>query len=192
MSGSATAAGGHRSRIEVGKFHGHGYNCAVPTIKRSARCKRNLARAAGNSACLAALVCCLSSGGLTSPGLAGRPPFGEVNSPLRRPLPPCITESAFFKSLPKSFQWPDPGDALGLRVLEEYGAMFVARGVVRPPTLIFPSQAAVARWQASLSTEQAEIAGVPGRLQSAAMRDLIKARQEAFEAHAGISPAGYA
>jgi hypothetical protein len=105
-------------------------------------------------------------------------------------LPPCITESAFFKSLPKSFQWPDPGDALGLRVLEEYGAMFVARGVVRPPTLIFPSQAAVARWQASLSTEQAEIAGIPVRLQSAAMRDLIKARQEAFEAHAGISPRG--
>jgi len=68
--------------------------------------------------------------------------------------------------------------------------MFVARGVVRPPTLIFPSQAAVARWQASLSTEQAEIAGIPVRLQSAAMRDLIKARQEAFEAHAGISPRG--
>jgi len=118
------------------------------------------------------------------------PPPGEVNSPLQRPLPPCVTDSAFFKSLPKSFSWPDSGDALSLRVLEEYGAVFVAQGVVAPPVVIFPDPNAVARWQASLSTEQAVLAGVPVRLQSAALRDLLKAREAAVQAHADITPRG--
>ena len=106
-------------------------------------------------------------------------------------LPPCIAQLAFFKSLPKGFHWPDPADALSLRVLEEYGAIFVARGgVVLPPVVIFPDQNAVAHWQSNLSTEQAELAGIPVRLQSAAMRALMKAREEAFQAHVGISPRG--
>jgi hypothetical protein len=80
---------------------------------------------------------------------------------------------------------------LSRRVLEEYGAIFVARGgVVLPPVVIFPDQNAVAHWQSDLSTEQAELAGVPVRLQSAAMRALMKAREEAFQAHVGISPRG--
>jgi hypothetical protein len=54
--------------------------------------------------------------------------------------------------------------------------------------VIFPDQNAVARWQSTLSTEQAEIAGIPVRLQSAALRALMKAREEAFQAHVGISP----
>jgi len=104
---------------------------------------------------------------------------------------PCIAESAFFKSLPKGFHWPDAGDVLSLRVLEEYGAIFVARGGVEaPPVVIFPDQNAVARWQSNLSIEQAELAGIPVRLQSAAMRALRKAREEAFQAHVGISPRG--
>jgi hypothetical protein len=88
-------------------------------------------------------------------------------------------------------RWPEPGDALSLRALEEYGAVFVARaGVVPPPAVIFPDQNAVAHWQSNLSTEQAEIAGIPARLQSAALRALMKAREEAFQAHVGISPRG--
>jgi hypothetical protein len=110
---------------------------------------------------------------------------------ISRQVPPCIAQSAFFKSLPKGFRWPGPGDALSLRVLEEYGAVFVARGrVVLPPVVIFPDQNAVAHWQSSISTEQAELDGIPVRLQSAAMRALMKAREEAFQAHVGISPRG--
>jgi hypothetical protein len=105
-------------------------------------------------------------------------------------LPGCITESPFFKGLPKGFRWPDPGDALSLRVLKEYGALFVARGVVLPPVVIFPDQNAVAHWQSNLSIEQAELGGVLVRLQSAAMRALMKAREEAFQAHVDISPRG--
>jgi len=106
-------------------------------------------------------------------------------------LPPCIAQSAFFKSLPRDFHWPNPGDALSLRALEEYGAIFVARGgVVPPPVVIFPDQYAVAHWQSTLSTEQADLAGIPVRLQSAALRALMNARQEALQAHVGISPRG--
>jgi hypothetical protein len=56
--------------------------------------------------------------------------------------------------------------------------------------VIFPDQDSVAHWQSILNTEQAEIAGIPVRLQSAAMRALMKAREEAFQAHVGISPRG--
>jgi len=106
-------------------------------------------------------------------------------------VPPCVAQSAFFKSLPKGFRWPEPGDALSLRVLEEYGAVFAAQGGgVTPPVVIFPDQDAVAHWQSTLNTEQAEIAGIPVRLQSAAMRALMKAREEGFQAHVGISPRG--
>jgi hypothetical protein len=106
-------------------------------------------------------------------------------------MPPCIAESAFSKNLPKDFHWPDPGDAVGLRLLEEYGALFIARGgVVLPPVVMFPDHDAVARWQSSLSTEQAELAGVQVKLQSAAMRALIKAREDASHAHVSISPRG--
>ena len=103
---------------------------------------------------------------------------------------PCLAESAFSKNLPKGFHWPDAGDELSLRVLEEYGAIFVARGVVTPPVVIFPDRNAVSHWQSSLGTEEAEFAGTAVRLQCAAMRALLKAREEAIQAHAGISPRG--
>jgi hypothetical protein len=110
---------------------------------------------------------------------------------VSRRIPPCIAESAFFKSLPTGFRWPDPGDALSLRLLEEYGALFVARGgVVVPSVVIFPDQNAVAQWQSTVGTVQAELAGVPVRLQSAALRALMEAREEALHAHLGISPRG--
>ena len=114
-----------------------------------------------------------------------------LENPISNPLPGCITESPFFKSLPNGFRWPDPGDALSLRLLKEYGALFVARGgVVLPPVVIFPDQNAVAHWQSNLSIEQAELAGVLVRLQSAAMRALMKAREEAFQTHVDILPRG--
>jgi hypothetical protein len=139
------------------------------------------------------VICSLFAGPLLTTKLGvtisnGRHASALENS-ISDQLPGCITESPFFKSLPKGFRWPDPGDALSLRVLEEYGALFVARGgVVLPPVVIFPDQNAVAHWQSSLSVEQAELAGVLVRLQSAAMRALMKAREEAIQVHVDISP----
>ena len=104
--------------------------------------------------------------------------------------PPCLAESAFSKNLPKGFHWPEAGDDLSLRVLEEYGALFVAQGVVTPPMVIFPDQNAVSHWQSNLNTGQAEFAGVHVRLQRAALQALLKAREDAIQAHVGISPRG--
>jgi hypothetical protein len=105
-------------------------------------------------------------------------------------VPPCLAQSEFFKSLPENFHSPAPGDALDLRVLEDYGAMFVARGVEAPPVVIFPTADAVARWQTSVRSQKAEFAGIPVRLQSAAMQSLMKAREEAIKAHLSISARG--
>ena len=155
---------------------------------------RNKALTAGNRVCIGTLICSLFAGPLLAAKLGvtisnGRHASALDNS-ISDQLPGCITESPFFKSLPQGFRWPDPGDALSLRVLKEYGALFVARGVVLPPVVIFPDQNAVAHWQSNLSIEQAELAGVLVRLQSAAMRALMKAREEAFQAHVDISPRG--
>jgi hypothetical protein len=145
--------------------------------------------------CMGAVICSLFAGPLLATKLGvtisnGRHASALENS-ISDQLPACITESPFFKSLPKGFRWPDPADALSLRVLEEYGAIFVARGgVVLPPVVIFPDQNAVAHWQSNLSVEEADLAGIPVRLQSAAMRALMKAREEAFQAHVDISPRG--
>ena len=132
------------------------------------------------TACLVTALCCLCNGG---------GPCAELQV-TSRTVPPCLAQSAFLKSLPESFHLPDPGDALSWRVLEEYGAMFVARGVETPLAVIFPNADAVAHWQASVRTEQAEFAGVTVRLQIAAMQALMKARAEAIQAHLGILPRG--
>jgi hypothetical protein len=114
---------------------------------------------------------------------------GAAATAISPQAPPCVAESVFFRGLPKTLRWPDADDALSLRVLKEYGAMFVAReGVALPPVLIFPDAAAVAQWQSSVSSESAEIAGIRVRLQVAAMRALQNARDEAAKAHVAISP----
>jgi len=176
------------------------YNCAVHTMRKADKPKRrNKASAARKAACLGAVICWLYSGGFTLPSRnaagAGPPRDAMSNAGARQssisPQPsPCLAESAFSKNLPKGFHWPDAGDELSLRVLEEYGAIFVARGVVTPPVVIFPDRNAVSHWQSSLGTEEAEFAGTAVRLQCAAMRALLKAREEAIQAHAGISPRG--
>ena len=149
----------------MGKSDGHGYNCKVQILR---------------TACLVTALCCLCSGG----GPCAEPQL------VSGTVPPCLAQSVFFKSLPKDFHSPGPGDALDWRVLEDYGAMFVARGVEAPPTVIFSTADSVARWQTSVRSEQAEFAGIPVRLQSAAMQSLMKAREEAIQAHLSISPRG--
>jgi len=156
---------------------------------------RNKDLVARNTVCLGAVICSLFAGpAVTTRRVAAMSKVrhvGPLESSISRRMPPCIAESAFFKVLPTTFRWPDPGDALSLRVLKEYGALFAARGgAVVPPVVIFPDPNAVAQWQSNLSTEQVEFAGIPVRLQSAAMQALKEAREEVFQAHLRISPRG--
>ena len=77
------------------------------------------------------------------------------------------------------------------RLLADYGAVLVASGGVTPPrTLIFEDEAAVKQWQSGVKTESANVGGIQIELQSAAMKALLEARDEALGARLRITPRG--
>lgn len=99
--------------------------------------------------------------------------------------------SNFASSLPQGFHIPDQSDAVGRRLLAEYGAMFVARGGAQaPPTVIFADDAEVSRWQSSVRTTREDMGGMTMELQAPAMAALMQARNEAQAAGLKITPRG--
>lgn len=88
-------------------------------------------------------------------------------------------------NLPGGFN--QPTDAVGQRILKDYGALFVARGGAVPPnTVIFKNEAEVSAYQASLSKSSESIGGFNIELQAAAM----KALKEAIAENVTITPNG--
>jgi hypothetical protein len=88
-----------------------------------------------------------------------------------------------------NFRLPDANDAVGNRLLSEYGAVFVARGgVTLPPTIAFRDAAVAADWQSTVTTEQASLGGISVKLQTAALRALMAARADAAKLHLDILP----
>lgn len=74
----------------------------------------------------------------------------------------------FITRLPKKFVVPN--DAVGRRILEEYGALFVARGGAVPPnTVIFKNESEVSSYQSGLSKSFKNLGGFTIELQAAAM-----------------------
>jgi hypothetical protein len=94
----------------------------------------------------------------------------------------------FFENLPENFVFPN--EPVGRRLLKEYGAVFVARGVAVPPTVIFKNEREVSEFQASVDKSQAVIGGFRIELQAAALRALKKAVAEAVEKNLSITPRG--
>ncbi|HEX8247891.1 MAG TPA: hypothetical protein VF599_06950, partial [Pyrinomonadaceae bacterium] len=96
----------------------------------------------------------------------------------------------FFENLPENFVFPS--DAVGQRLLKEYGAVFVARGggVVAPLTVIFENEREVAEFQSSVSKSRKIVGGFEIELQTAAMHALKKAVSEAEEKKLSITPRG--
>jgi hypothetical protein len=82
------------------------------------------------------------------------------------------------------------GDALGRRVLEEYGAMFVAEGVRLPPVCVFETEDEVEGFQREAGWRAAEVGGAVVELQPAALAALLGAREEARSLGLSISPRG--
>ena len=104
---------------------------------------------------------------------------------------PSAASQKFTESVPPNLVLPDDGDEVGMRVLRDYGAMFVARGGAQPPpVVVFADEAAVKDWQASVQTTRAEIGGINIELQSPAMTALMEARTEAQAAKLDITPRG--
>lgn len=85
----------------------------------------------------------------------------------------------------------DRTDPVGRRILEDYGAVFVAsESVLPPPVCIFRSEADVIRFQAQAKFKAAVIGGTRIELQPAAMDALQAAREEARRVGLEITPRG--
>lgn len=85
----------------------------------------------------------------------------------------------------------DRSEPVSRRVLEDYGAMFIAdESVLPPPVCIFTSEADVLKFQTAAKTKAALVGGARIELQPAAMDALLAAREEAHAAGLDITPRG--
>ena len=83
----------------------------------------------------------------------------------------------------------DGRDPVARRILNEYGAVFVAAaGVLPPPVCIFTGAEEVEAFQRAAQVEAREMGGVLIELQPAAMRALVAARAEAAASGLDITP----
>ena len=97
--------------------------------------------------------------------------------------------SRFFENLPPELVVGD--DAAEQRLLREYGAVFLARGGVVPPTrVIFKDEDDVGSFQSGLDVGVSEIGGFEMELQSVAMARLLEAGDKADAAGLSITPRG--
>jgi hypothetical protein len=90
--------------------------------------------------------------------------------------------------LPSGFEIPT--DSVEKRLLREYGAVFVARGVVLPNVVVFKDPAAVDDFQKSVAPMSRSIAGFSIELQAPAMQALRRAITEATNLGFSINPRG--
>jgi len=81
-------------------------------------------------------------------------------------------------------------DLVARRLLEEYGAMFVAEGVSLPSSCIFVSEAEVESFQNEAGWLAESFGGTAVELQPAAMKALLLAREDARSLGLGITPRG--
>ncbi|MDX6613662.1 MAG: hypothetical protein QOD75_2848 [Blastocatellia bacterium] len=82
-----------------------------------------------------------------------------------------------------------PADQVARRMLEDYGAMFLASPeVVPPPTCIFSNEDEVQQFQKAAGFSAASIDGARVELQPAAMKGLEQARRQAHDEGLDITP----
>lgn len=85
----------------------------------------------------------------------------------------------------------DRSDPVARRVLEDYGAMFLAsEAVLPPPVCVFASQREVEKFQNEAGFTLASVGGDDIELQPAAMEALLAAREEARREKLDITPRG--
>ena len=85
----------------------------------------------------------------------------------------------------------DETDAVQMRLLNEYGAIFVVgNGVVSPPVCIFTNSEAAEKFQQGIFKAGAEIEGTYIELQTVAMQRYLASREEALKQNLDITPRG--
>ena len=95
--------------------------------------------------------------------------------------------SVFFSQLPSELNVDSPVEE---RLLAEYGAMFVARGVNLPDRIVFRNDADVSEFQSKVRRSSEIIDGVEIELQAAALEDLRNALLVAEGLGLSITPRG--
>lgn len=82
-----------------------------------------------------------------------------------------------------------PADPVGRRILEEYGAVFVADKKVKPPPVcVFTNEEQVTKFQDDAGVKAEYIAYDTVELQPEAMKHLLKAREQALKEGLDITP----
>lgn len=94
--------------------------------------------------------------------------------------------TGFSANLPGGFE--QPRDEVGRKMLAEYGAMFVARGVTPPPKVVFRDEPEVSAYQGGLAKSQETIGGIGVELQTPALEALKKAIDAARAKGISIRP----
>lgn len=95
----------------------------------------------------------------------------------------------FFSKLPNNFLLPK--DAVGKKLLKEYGAMFIAgNGAIPPNVVIFKNEDEVKNWQMQIPQTVENIGGFTIELQIPAMKSLLCAIDAAKSADLKITPRG--
>lgn len=85
----------------------------------------------------------------------------------------------------------DENDAVESRILREYGAIFLAHESVLPPSAaMFKDEKSVKSFCRKADKKKVRIDGTMIELQSAALENLLKAREEAQSKNLNISPRG--
>ena len=80
------------------------------------------------------------------------------------------------------------GDVVARRVLHDYGAMFLGRNILPPPSCVFTSEEEVSGFQAEAGIAAATIDDATVELQPAALDALLKARNAARRSGFDITP----
>jgi len=136
------------------------------------------------------------------PGRAtvNRPPANEPPRGDRPADPPAPAPDApFYLALEKTLaarqltlaEVCPREDPVARRVLEDYGAVFVAaEGVVHPPVCVFGGEADAAAYQNMVKFRSAVVGRSRIELQPAAMEALLAAREEALQEKLDITPRG--
>ncbi|MDQ6786839.1 MAG: hypothetical protein M3033_08525 [Acidobacteriota bacterium] len=108
---------------------------------------------------------------------------------MKRNEPEKNSSHRFKLNLPENFEFPN--SAVGRRLLEEYGALFVAQSdVIVPETVIFKDEKEVWNWQGKVPNAKMNLGGFEIELQTAALKKLKKAVAEAEENNLTITPRG--
>lgn len=115
----------------------------------------------------------------------------KTNTTLATPQPTPLnnvrTKTGDFRSnLPAGFI--EPTDSVGQRLLRDYGAVFVARGVTVPNVVVFKDEKEVSDFQKLAASSTDNVGGSPIELQTPAYKALMDAIADARKQGLSITP----